>query len=96
MLRLLRLGEQGHTGAVTALDTLEGLWLGSLHDREPGHGEWERMVSGGVGTTLAAPTADADKGCCPPVEEDGKTVPLAVRLRRHVEAHYDTFPAGGD
>ncbi len=96
MLRLLRLGEQGHTGALTALHTLEGLWLAALDDREPGWGEWERLVSGGVGVTLAAPTLDADKGCCTPVDEDGKKVPLSVRLRRHVEAHYDTFPAGAD
>ncbi len=54
------------------------------------------MVSGGVGVTLAAPTPDADKGCCPPVDEDGKKVPLSVRLRRHVKANYDAFPAGAD
>ncbi len=81
---------------MTALNTLEGLWLAALDDREPGWGEWERMVSGGVGMTLAAPTPDANKGCCPPVDEDGKKLALTVQLRRHVVAHYDTFPAGGD
>lgn len=96
VLRLLRLGEQGHTGAATALDTLEGMWLASLHDREPGWGEWERMVSGGVGMALAKPTADADKRCCAPVDDEGKKVPLSVQLRHHIEAHYDAFPAGGD
>lgn len=96
VLRLVRLGEQGHTGATTALDTLEGMWLAALHDREPGWGEWERMVSGAVGMALGDPTPNADKGCCPEEDEDGKKLALSVRLRRHVEAHYDAFPAGAD
>lgn len=96
VLRLVRLGEQGHNGTVAVLDTLEGTWLASLHDREPSWGEWERMVSGAVGMALAAPTPEGDKGCCTPVDDDGKKVSLAVRLRRHVEANYDTFPAGDD
>ncbi len=94
VLRLLRLGEQGHAGTVTALDTLEGLWLAVLDDREPGWGEWERMVSGGVGMTLAAPTPEADKGCCPAVDGDGKRIPLAVQLRDHVSSKFDIFPVG--
>lgn len=96
VLRLVRLGEQGHTGAYAALDTSEGIWLAALDDREPGWGEWERMVSGAVGVVLAKPTPDADKGCCAPVDEDGKKLPLSVQLRLHVEAHYDAFPAGAD
>jgi hypothetical protein len=97
VLRLVRLGDQGHTGALAALDTLEGMWLAALgDDREPGWGEWERMVSGGVAMALADPTPDADKGCCPPEDEDGKKIPLSVRLRDHVAAHYDAFPAGRD
>lgn len=94
VLKLVRLGEQGHTGTVAALDTLEDLWLAALDDREPGWGEWERMLSGGVGVALAAPTPDARKGCCAPVDEDGKKIPLAVRLRDYVSSKYDVFPVG--
>lgn len=98
VLRLVRLGEQGHTGTATALNTLESMFLAAFggDDREPGWGEWERMVSGAVGMVLGDPTADADKGCCPAEDEDGKKLALSVRLRRHVEAHYDAFPAGAD
>ena len=94
VLRLVRLGEQGHTGTVAALDTLEDVWLEALDDREPGWGEWERMVSGAVGMASANPTPDADRGCCTPEDEDGKKPPLAVQLREHVAEHYDTFPVG--
>jgi hypothetical protein len=96
VLRLVRLGEQGHTGTLAALDTLEAIWLNSLDDREPGWGEWERMVSGGVGVVLGDPTPDAKKGCCVPDDEDGKKPPLSVQLRQHVAGNYDAFPAGGD
>ena len=30
------------------------MWLAALSDREPGHGEWERMVSGAVGMALGS------------------------------------------
>lgn len=94
VLQLVRLGEQGHTGSVAALDTLEAIWLAALDDREPDWGEWERMVSGAVGMTCANPTPDADRGCCTPEDDDGKKPALAVQLREHVAEHYDIFPVG--
>lgn len=39
-----------------------------------------------------APADDSDE----PGAGNGKTPPLAVRLREHVVAHYDLFPAGDD
>ncbi len=70
VLRIVRHGEQGHVGAHAALDTLESMWLAALSHREPGHGEWERMVSGAVGMALGSPTADADRGCCSDPADD--------------------------
>lgn len=101
ILRIVRHGEQGHVGANAARDTLESMWLTALSHREPGHGEWERMVAGAVALVLSSPTADADKGCCDTAAEvftsaGGSKLPLAVQLRRHVEAHFDVFPAGDD
>jgi hypothetical protein len=97
VLRLVRLGEQGHTGTLAALDTLEGMFLaafGGDGDREPDWGEWERLVSGAVGTALTQPTPDADKGCCAPVDEDGEKVSLTVRLRDYLSEKFHVFPAG--
>ncbi len=94
VLRLVRLGEQGHTGALVALDTLEGIWLAALDDREPGWGEWERMVSGAVGAVLAKPTADADKRCCGAEDEDGKKLSLTVQLRDYLSDKFHIFPVG--
>src|SRR5690606_8510731 len=60
--RLVRLGEQGHTGARAALEALKTAFYDSL-DRD-GTGEWSRMVSGAVAMVAADPTAEVDRGCC--------------------------------
>lgn len=67
VLRVVRAGEQGHTGAKATLDTLEAVWLDSLKlppAREPGPGEWRRMVTSAVEVCAATPTADQDRRCC--------------------------------
>lgn len=64
---LVRAGEQGHVGAVDALERLETVWEVALRQgesRAPDHGEWERMVAGAVAIVTESPTLDADKGCC--------------------------------
>lgn len=65
-LAIIRAGEQGHVGAVAALDTLESLFRGAFRpgDRRITRGEWSRSVTGGVAICLAAPTAPANRGCC--------------------------------
>lgn len=65
-LALIRAGEQGHVGAVAALDTLQSLFLGAFRpgDREVTPSEWSRMIEGAVAICVAAPTAPENRGCC--------------------------------
>lgn len=59
LLRLLRLGEQGHAGIRAAVDTLESMFSTALGGDRADEGEWERMVTGGVALVLANPTPTA-------------------------------------
>ena len=65
--RLVRAGEQGHTGAVAALDTLEGVFRAAV-DADPHRphdpAEWHRSVSGAVALVTGSPTPVGDRGCC--------------------------------
>jgi hypothetical protein len=65
-LAIIRGGEQGHVGAVSALDTLESLFKGAFRpgDREVMPSEWHRMIAGAVAICVAAPTAPENRGCC--------------------------------
>lgn len=66
-LLVVRAGEQGHVGAVTALGQLQETWTASLasgESRAPDYGEWERMVAGAVAIVTESPTLEADRGCC--------------------------------
>jgi hypothetical protein len=65
--KIVRGGDQGHLGATTTLDTLQGIWLDSLKHgkaRTPTRHEWSRMVVGAVALSVRTPTLEADKGCC--------------------------------
>lgn len=65
--RLVRAGEQGHTGAGAALGTLHGAFrtaVGADPHRPVDPAEWHRSVSGAVALVQATPTAEADRGCC--------------------------------
>lgn len=72
VLRLTRLGEQGHRGVRRAVDTLCGAFTSSV--TAPGEGqrspdeaqaEWQRMVEHvDDGIRDAGITSEADRGCC--------------------------------
>lgn len=66
MTALTRLGEQGHEGALKAIDTLHSAFMLSTHgeDRDS-EGEWRRMAVG-VDAVIEADglTPDEEKGCC--------------------------------
>lgn len=58
--RLIRHGEQGHRGAVAALDTLHALFAAAIAadpNRQRDKGEWQRMVIGAIGKIMATRTA---------------------------------------
>jgi len=72
--RLVRAGEQGHVGAVAALDSLEGAFRAAIQAdplRPVDRGEWPRSVAGAVGLVSGNPTPDADRGCCSPQLSNG-------------------------
>lgn len=72
--RLIRHGEQGHRGAVAALDTLRAMFAAAVADdpsRQRDRGEWQRMVGGAIGKVKATPTAAEDIGCCGPRDREG-------------------------
>src|SRR5699024_5265914 len=59
--RLVRLGEQGHTGAPSALRRLETAFKASLAN-EPGRDadkEWDRSITGAVGIVQSEPSESA-------------------------------------
>jgi P4 family phage/plasmid primase-like protien len=64
---LVRLGEQGHRGVMTALDTLESVFAdGSSREPAVVHDDFWRMVKGAIAVIKAQGlTPDEDKGCCP-------------------------------
>ncbi len=52
--------------------------------------DWRERVDGPSQESIVSPESEHGP------KAKGKDLPLAVRLRRHVEAHYDAFPAGDD
>ncbi len=71
--RLVRAGEQGHVGAVAALDSLERAFRAAVQAdplRPVDRGEWPRSVAGAVALVAGNPTPDADRGCCGPQLSD--------------------------
>lgn len=65
--RIVRAGEQGHSGSVTALEQCRSIWLDALRrgaSRQPDPGEWERMVEGAIGIVIVDPTPAGEKHCC--------------------------------
>lgn len=70
-LALVRLGDQGHQGAGTALARLAVAFVAAVTpDRAGGaaeaEAEWHRGLAGAVAEVMAAPTLAADRGCCVP------------------------------
>lgn len=88
LLKLVRLGEQGHAGALAALDTLESMWLAALTHRSAGVGEFERMVTGAVAMVLGDPSTE-QRGCCSTPEDDFDPV------EREPDTTGERFKAGG-
>jgi hypothetical protein len=71
VFKLVRLGEQGHDGANSALTALREVFLEDVGtDRGGLQKEFQRAVDGGIGKVLAEPTREDDKGCCPPTQAD--------------------------
>lgn len=63
VLKLVRLGEQGHHGAAGALEETWSAFLSSKP--EAGGTEYHDAVAGAVRNVLAAQTLPQDSGCCP-------------------------------
>jgi AAA domain len=71
VFKLVRLGEQGHDGANSALEALREVFLEDVGtDRRGLDKEIERAVDGAIGKALAEPTREDDKGCCRPTQEE--------------------------
>lgn len=76
VLRLLRLGEQGHPGVPAALAELREIFVREVivdgsRTRASAEAEFDRMQEGehGVGLIQATPTAPGDRGCrCAPTD----------------------------
>lgn len=71
VLRLARLGDQGHRGAFGALAQLRQAFITAVSgDRRGGDteaaNEFLRSLAGAIGGVLAQPTTETDKGCCTP------------------------------
>lgn len=65
--KIVRGGDQGHRGAVSALETLRAAFaavVGADSTRKPDEGEFRRSVVGAVGLVKATPTPETDTGCC--------------------------------
>jgi hypothetical protein len=66
-LALLRLGEQGHAGALEALEDLGRAFVHGITDRGTigaAEAEWARILKGGADRVAGQPTNDINKGCC--------------------------------
>jgi hypothetical protein len=71
VFKLVRLGEQGHNGAHSALEALREVFLEDIGgDRHGADKEFQRGVNGAIGKALAEPTREHDKGCCPPTQAE--------------------------
>jgi putative DNA primase/helicase len=69
-MKLARVGEQGHHGVATALGELQETYVLAVEPDRPGgageaEDEYARALAGAVAAVVAAPTPEADKGCCP-------------------------------
>jgi hypothetical protein len=68
-MALVRLGEQGHQGATSALKTLHGQFTAEVApDRRDSseESEFQRAVNGAIAKATAQPTPDDKRGCCGP------------------------------
>lgn len=70
VLRLARLGEQGHRGVCEALEELKQQFVvAASPDRAGGDTEaareYDRALAGAVAVVQARPTPESDRGCCP-------------------------------
>jgi Bifunctional DNA primase/polymerase, N-terminal len=101
VLRLLRLGEQGHPGTTRALTALKARFTNVVTadgSRTPASAvaEFERMVDGdnGIGLLLATPTDSARRGCrCMSAQEPPTRAALLGILRKVIRATDDERPA---
>jgi Bifunctional DNA primase/polymerase, N-terminal len=67
VMALVRLGEQGHRGVMTALKAMHNQFTADVApDRRDGgeQSEFQRAVNGAVAKVTATPTPDDKKGCC--------------------------------
>ena len=67
VMALVRHGEQGHQGVMTALKTMHGQFTADVAvDRRDGseQSEFQRAVNGAIAKVSATPTPEAKKGCC--------------------------------
>jgi hypothetical protein len=81
VLRVIRLGEMGHRGALDALGTLQRAFIAAVADRADetqADDEFARMVYGpnGTGLVLSTPTASTDYGC----KHGQQAMPRGIRL----------------
>ena len=97
MTALTRLGEQGHSGVLKAIDTLHGGFLLSTEgeDRDV-EGEWDRMAAG-VDAVIESDglTPEGEKGCCLESEEAQDWPPI-VEITQGVSQPFpvDALPVG--
>jgi hypothetical protein len=84
-MRLVRLGEQGHHGAIEAITSLEAAFHIAIDNdplRPSDPWEWDRILAWTVGEVLADPTSEADRHCCRGWQLDAPTTtdPAAVAV----------------
>ena len=78
--KMVRGGDQGHHGTLTAVDTAEQLFRAERALSDP-H-EVDRMVSGAVAMCVKTPTSSLDKGCCTPEATEMPPAPEPQLLRQ--------------
>ena len=91
VMALVRLGEQGHRGVMTALKAMHNQFTADVApDRRDGseQSEFQRAVNGAVAKVTATPTPDDKKGCCgqsePPVEPKPEWKPIKLEQAHKV------------
>ena len=99
LLRLSRLGEQGHSGVRQAVDRLHRTFLGA-RKTDPAGGswraedEWDRMLPG-IPAILANDglTPDSEKRCCDPAKD---TWPAITEITQEAQTPFpvDALPTG--
>lgn len=102
LLRLTRLGEQGHTGVQRAVDQLLGAFLAAVDGTrsEPALEEWNRMVTDLDALIDADGLTPEDKrGCCPGTDTDAGPPALDVTnqaiANKHLRRQLGTGPTAG-